>query len=420
MPSRAPGPRRAALRVHAVDEARVPLPELPLRADRGPWPALAASARGHGRQRVAPSAHAGGPGRSGGSGEEKQVGRRRRRWSANRAARDGAAAARRIQDGHDATTRFEADDPPAEAPATGLAGGSTIVVRGALVAEPPPLRLVDGGVRRRTTLRRREWLQRRCWPWRTCSARRSRSWSCSASSATTGPGWRRSRACRSSSSSFKIAGLYDRDQMRLVRSTLDEAPVLGQLVGLYVLGLTILQPVLIEGSSERARSWRSGSAASCPSSPPAWPRAGSPHSSRRSSAASSSGTADGGPNPGEARVEQRARVGRRDAAARGRRRGRPRRAGGDPQGRRRARDGSHHRRAELDGRTAASRSSSASPARPACASGPAEHARGRRVGRRARGRRRHDDARRAPVRALAVVAPAQARLRSGRHRASVC
>jgi exopolysaccharide biosynthesis polyprenyl glycosylphosphotransferase len=46
---------------------------------------------------------------------------------------------------------------------------------------------------------------------------------------------------------FKIAGLYDRDQLRLVHSTLDELPILVQLTGLYALSVTILQPVLLEG-----------------------------------------------------------------------------------------------------------------------------------------------------------------------------
>jgi exopolysaccharide biosynthesis polyprenyl glycosylphosphotransferase len=46
---------------------------------------------------------------------------------------------------------------------------------------------------------------------------------------------------------FKIAGLYDRDQLRLVRSTLDEVPLLLQLTGLYVLSVTILQPVVLDG-----------------------------------------------------------------------------------------------------------------------------------------------------------------------------
>jgi exopolysaccharide biosynthesis polyprenyl glycosylphosphotransferase len=46
---------------------------------------------------------------------------------------------------------------------------------------------------------------------------------------------------------FKIAGLYDQDQLRLVHSTLDEAPALAQLAGLYALIITILQPVLVDG-----------------------------------------------------------------------------------------------------------------------------------------------------------------------------
>jgi exopolysaccharide biosynthesis polyprenyl glycosylphosphotransferase len=44
---------------------------------------------------------------------------------------------------------------------------------------------------------------------------------------------------------FKIAGLYDRDQLRLVRSTLDEAPMIVQLTGLYVLSVTILESILL-------------------------------------------------------------------------------------------------------------------------------------------------------------------------------
>jgi exopolysaccharide biosynthesis polyprenyl glycosylphosphotransferase len=40
---------------------------------------------------------------------------------------------------------------------------------------------------------------------------------------------------------FKIGGLYDRDDLRLVQSTLDEAPSLLQLTGLFTLGVTTLQ-----------------------------------------------------------------------------------------------------------------------------------------------------------------------------------
>jgi exopolysaccharide biosynthesis polyprenyl glycosylphosphotransferase len=43
---------------------------------------------------------------------------------------------------------------------------------------------------------------------------------------------------------FKVAGLYDRDQLRLVRSTLDETPLLVQLTGLYALVVAILAPAL--------------------------------------------------------------------------------------------------------------------------------------------------------------------------------
>jgi exopolysaccharide biosynthesis polyprenyl glycosylphosphotransferase len=46
---------------------------------------------------------------------------------------------------------------------------------------------------------------------------------------------------------FKIAGLYDRDELRLVHSTLDEAPVLMMLTALFALGVTILQSVLVQG-----------------------------------------------------------------------------------------------------------------------------------------------------------------------------
>jgi exopolysaccharide biosynthesis polyprenyl glycosylphosphotransferase len=46
---------------------------------------------------------------------------------------------------------------------------------------------------------------------------------------------------------FKVAGLYDREQLRVLRSTLDEAPVLVQVTGLYALALAILQPFIVDG-----------------------------------------------------------------------------------------------------------------------------------------------------------------------------
>jgi exopolysaccharide biosynthesis polyprenyl glycosylphosphotransferase len=47
---------------------------------------------------------------------------------------------------------------------------------------------------------------------------------------------------------FKIAGLYDGDPMRLVHSTLDEAPLLAQLTGLYALSVTILERIVLSGT----------------------------------------------------------------------------------------------------------------------------------------------------------------------------
>jgi exopolysaccharide biosynthesis polyprenyl glycosylphosphotransferase len=41
---------------------------------------------------------------------------------------------------------------------------------------------------------------------------------------------------------FKIAGLYNRDELRVGHSTLDEAPLLLQLTGLFALGAAILHP----------------------------------------------------------------------------------------------------------------------------------------------------------------------------------
>src|SRR5690242_20670178 len=47
---------------------------------------------------------------------------------------------------------------------------------------------------------------------------------------------------------FKAAGLYDRDDLRLMHSTLDEVPLLLQLTGLLALGVAILQSGLLANS----------------------------------------------------------------------------------------------------------------------------------------------------------------------------
>jgi exopolysaccharide biosynthesis polyprenyl glycosylphosphotransferase len=46
---------------------------------------------------------------------------------------------------------------------------------------------------------------------------------------------------------FKVAGLYDRDDLRLVHSTLDEVPTLVQLTGLFALVLASLHTVVFSG-----------------------------------------------------------------------------------------------------------------------------------------------------------------------------
>ena len=52
---------------------------------------------------------------------------------------------------------------------------------------------------------------------------------------------------------FKVSGLYDRDELRLVHSTLDEAPLLVQVTGLFALGLAILQSIVLTGSLSASR-----------------------------------------------------------------------------------------------------------------------------------------------------------------------
>jgi exopolysaccharide biosynthesis polyprenyl glycosylphosphotransferase len=52
---------------------------------------------------------------------------------------------------------------------------------------------------------------------------------------------------------FKVSGLYDRDDLRLVHSTLDEIPSLVQLTGLFALGVAILQSIVLAGSLSATR-----------------------------------------------------------------------------------------------------------------------------------------------------------------------
>ena len=52
---------------------------------------------------------------------------------------------------------------------------------------------------------------------------------------------------------FKVAGLYDRDELCLGRSTLDEVPALMQLTALFALGVTILKLLIQHGTLEGDR-----------------------------------------------------------------------------------------------------------------------------------------------------------------------
>ncbi|MGZ6569325.1 MAG: exopolysaccharide biosynthesis polyprenyl glycosylphosphotransferase, partial [Solirubrobacteraceae bacterium] len=47
---------------------------------------------------------------------------------------------------------------------------------------------------------------------------------------------------------FKVAGLYDRDDLRLVHSTLDELPLLLQLTGVFSLSVAIAQTIVIRNT----------------------------------------------------------------------------------------------------------------------------------------------------------------------------
>jgi exopolysaccharide biosynthesis polyprenyl glycosylphosphotransferase len=44
---------------------------------------------------------------------------------------------------------------------------------------------------------------------------------------------------------FKISGLYDRDDLRVVHSTLDEVPLLAQLTGVFALGVAVTQTLVL-------------------------------------------------------------------------------------------------------------------------------------------------------------------------------
>ena len=112
---------------------------------------------------------------------------------------------------------------------------------------PPPLRIVEGGERLASGRRRREGLRRLL----LCGA------DVFAAAAAmvlvlTVLGDNRLKLLTLAGTPlvvvfFKVAGLYDREQLRLLRSTLDEVPALVQVAGLYALTMAILQPHVVAG-----------------------------------------------------------------------------------------------------------------------------------------------------------------------------
>ena len=57
---------------------------------------------------------------------------------------------------------------------------------------------------------------------------------------------------------FKVAGLYDRDDLRLVHSTLDEVPLLTQVTGLFALAVAAMQTTYWRETCGPSRSSRCG------------------------------------------------------------------------------------------------------------------------------------------------------------------
>jgi exopolysaccharide biosynthesis polyprenyl glycosylphosphotransferase len=129
-----------------------------------------------------------------------------------------------------------------------------------LVAFPgSPVALLDGAERALPPLLRREALRRRLLSTADVLAALLASWSVLAIFGSDQPGVAMILGMPLIVVLFKIAGLYDRDQLRTVPSTLDEAPILAQLTGLYTLVVAILQSFIIvgglAGGSQIAALW---------------------------------------------------------------------------------------------------------------------------------------------------------------------
>ena len=117
----------------------------------------------------------------------------------------------------------------------------------------PKLRLVDGGWSTGASRQRRESLHRRLLGAADLAAAAASLLFVLLGTGTGNPGLAVIAGTPLVIVVFKIAGLYDRDQMRLVHSTLDEAPLLLQLTGLYSLVVAIGAPTITGGSLSSAQ-----------------------------------------------------------------------------------------------------------------------------------------------------------------------
>jgi exopolysaccharide biosynthesis polyprenyl glycosylphosphotransferase len=137
---------------------------------------------------------------------------------------------------------------PEAAEAAALAGRPSLVAGGAPIGLPRRLRLVGGRERSLRSRLRRESFHRRVLAAADLLAASVALVLVSSAMGASQAGLAALVGMPLVVLLFKIAGLYDRDQLRLVHSTLDEAPLVAQLSGLYVLSLAILEPALLQGT----------------------------------------------------------------------------------------------------------------------------------------------------------------------------
>lgn len=142
--------------------------------------------------------------------------------------------------------------------ATPALGGRPVALGGSVVALPSALGFIHSGGRAVPSLLRRESIHRRLLGLADALAAAAALMLTLTLAGSAQPGLAALAGVPLVIVLFKLAGLYDRDELRLVHSTLDEVPVLLQLTGLYALSVTIVGPVLLDGTlggNEIAMLW---------------------------------------------------------------------------------------------------------------------------------------------------------------------